>query len=147
MATLLYDHREERSTIPGLLALEGFEMVAQQLPVGDYILSDRLAIERKTATDLISSITDRRLWEQADRLKEAYPAIILIVEGTPERFPAESWRGALGSVLAMGGISVLTTADVRRNSAVDRPTRPAGSSWTERSSRRAAQTQRHRPPG
>jgi ERCC4-type nuclease len=109
---LLYDHRENRSTIPGLLALEGFEMEGRQLPCGDYILSDRLAIERKTAADLVASIKDKRLWEQAERLRAAYAAVILIVEGEVERFGEESWKGALGSVMAMGGISVLTTINV-----------------------------------
>ena len=109
---IIYDHREERSTIPGLLALEGFSMEAKQLPVGDYILSERLIIERKTANDLIASIKDRRLWEQAERLKEAYPVVVLLIEGTPERFPVEGWKGALGSILTMGGISVLPTQDI-----------------------------------
>lgn len=110
-ARIIYDHREERSTIPGLLALEGFECVSQALLAGDYVLSDRLVIERKSAPDLIASIKDRRLWEQADRLREAYSAVVLLVEGTPSRFPVEGWKGALGSVLAMGGVSVLQTID------------------------------------
>jgi ERCC4-type nuclease len=92
-------------------------MEARVLAVGDYILSERLVIERKTASDLVASIKDRRLWEQADRLKEAYPAVILIVEGEVERFPDEGWKGALGSVMAMGGISVLTTSDVDESAA------------------------------
>jgi ERCC4-type nuclease len=109
---VLYDHREERSTIPGLLALEGLQPRGEQLPVGDYVLSERLAVERKTGADLIASIKDRRLWEQLDRLKAAYPAVVLIIEGRPAHFPAEGWKGALASALAMGGVSVLATRDV-----------------------------------
>jgi len=110
-AHVIYDHREERSTIPGLLALDGLSCESAQLAVGDYILSDRLVVERKTATDLIASIKDRRLWEQMGRLKEAYPIIILILEGAPTRFPSEGWKGALGSVMTMGGVSIIQTLD------------------------------------
>jgi DNA excision repair protein ERCC-4 len=111
VASIIYDHREERSNIPGLLALEGFQMYSQQLPIGDYILSDRLVIERKSAADLVASIKDRRLWEQANRLKEAYTHVILIVEGQEIRFPEQSWKGALAAVMTIGGISVLQTKD------------------------------------
>lgn len=108
---LIYDHREERSMIPGLLALQGLDLEARALPVGDYILSDRVAIERKSADDLVESIVDGRLFEQANRLREAYPSSILILVGQPERFPIESWQGALASVLRQG-VSVLPVADI-----------------------------------
>lgn len=111
MSRIIYDYRERRGSVPGLLALEGIECDAQQLAVGDYVLSERLVVERKTAADLIASIKDRRLWEQVQRLKEAYPAVVLIIEGTPTRLPAEAWKGALASILAIGSISVLQTFD------------------------------------
>lgn len=108
--TVLYDHRELRSTIPGLLALAGVPLEKRQLLVGDYILSERLIVERKSANDLVASIKDRRLWEQAERLKRAYPLVVLIIEGADKRFPEESWKGAVASVLTMG-VSVLQTAN------------------------------------
>ena len=113
VAAIIYDHRELRSTVPGLLALEGLQLQERQLPVGDYILSERLAVERKSAADLVASIKDRRLWEQAERLKEAYPLVVLIVEGSEVRFPPEGFKGALASVLTMG-VSVLQTEDAEQ---------------------------------
>lgn len=96
---VIYDHREERCSIPGLLDLSGVEIEPAQLAVGDYILSDRVAIERKSASDLVQSIISGRLFEQIERLKEAYPVAILVSEGNPRGLPRESWLGALGSVI------------------------------------------------
>lgn len=107
---ILYDHREIRSGIPDELAARGFEVQPESLPAGDYILSDRLIVERKTGSDLAASIKDRRVFEQAERLKAAYPAVLLLVEGDPVHISRASWKGALGRVLA-AGVAVLQTAD------------------------------------
>jgi hypothetical protein len=44
---------------------------------------DRVAVERKTGADLAASIRDRRLFEQTERLTDAYEAAVLIVEDGP----------------------------------------------------------------
>src|SRR3954454_3755402 len=106
---VLYDHREARSGIPVALARSGIAVAPDQLPAGDYVLSDRLVVERKTGADLAASIKDRRLFEQIDRLREAYPAVVLLVEGEPVHIGEQSWKGALGRVL-VGGVAVLQTA-------------------------------------
>jgi ERCC4-type nuclease len=80
------------------------------LPAGDYVLSDRLVVERKTGADLAASIKDRRLFEQVRRLREAYASVVLVVEGEPIHIAHASWRGALGRALTTGA-SVLRTGD------------------------------------
>jgi ERCC4-type nuclease len=107
---LFYDHREERSGIPEALREAGIDAVAYDLPVGDYVLSDRLVVERKGRTDLAASIKDRRLFEQIDRLTASYPAVVLVVEGEPIHIAEGSWKGAVGRAL-LGGASVLPTID------------------------------------
>ena len=107
---MLYDHREERSGIPAALRDAGIAAIASRLPVGDYVLSDRVAVERKTGADLAASIKDRRLFEQAERLRDAYEAVVLIVEGEPIHIAPSSWQGALARVV-LGGASVLRTGD------------------------------------
>jgi DNA excision repair protein ERCC-4 len=107
---IIYDHREHRSGIPEQLAARGFDVRPDNLPAGDYILSDRLVVERKSGSDLAASIKDRRVFEQVDRLKAAYPAVVLLVEGRPIHISEASWKGALGRVLA-AGVGVLQTAD------------------------------------
>jgi ERCC4-type nuclease len=109
--TILCDHREERSGVPDLLRVEhDIDVVPRQLPAGDYVLSDRLVVERKTGADLAASIKNRRLFEQVARLVEAYEAVVVLVEGEPVHIGEASWRGALGRVL-LSGVAVLPTDD------------------------------------
>ena len=107
---ILYDHRERRSGIPDELAARGLALRPENLPAGDYVLSDRLVVERKSGSDLAASIKDRRLFEQAERLRAAYPAVVLLVEGAPIHISEASWKGALGRVLT-AGVAVLQTAN------------------------------------
>jgi ERCC4-type nuclease len=109
-APVLYDHRETNSGVPEALAALGIPVRAQQLPAGDYVLSDRLVVERKTGSDLAASIKDRRLFEQVDRLTGAYAAVVLVVEGEPQHISEASWMGALARVL-LAGIAIVRTDD------------------------------------
>jgi DNA excision repair protein ERCC-4 len=106
---VLYDHREERCGIPRALRAAGIAAAAAQLPVGDYVLSDRVVVERKTGADLAASIKDRRLFEQVDRLAEAYDAVVLVIEGEPIHIAQASWKGALARVLLSGAAVIATT--------------------------------------
>lgn len=107
---MVFDHREVRSGIPDALAAAGIELRPEQLPAGDYVISDRLVVERKTGADLAASIKDRRLFEQIARLKASYEAVVLVVEGVPVHISEASWQGALTRALASGA-SILRTAD------------------------------------
>jgi ERCC4-type nuclease len=109
-AQVLFDHRELRSGVPEALAAAGLHAVARDLPVGDYVLSDRVVVERKSGADLAASIKDRRLFEQVGRLTGAYPVVVLVVEGEPVHIGAESWRSAVGRAL-LAGVALLLTAD------------------------------------
>ena len=88
---VIYDHREERSSVPAMLDLAGVKIESAQLIVGDYIISDRIVIERKSAADLQASIISGRLFEQIKRMQEAYPVVILLQEGDPDKMHEESW--------------------------------------------------------
>ena len=107
---LLFDHGERRSGVPAELTRLGVEVQGARLPAGDYVVSDRLVVERKGPTDLAASIKDRRLFEQLTRLADAYPSVVLIVEGDPVHMHEAAWQGALGRALTLGA-SVLRTAD------------------------------------
>jgi ERCC4-type nuclease len=109
---VLYDHGERRSGVPAELERLHVDVEAARLPAGDYVLSDRLVVERKGPTDLAASIKDRRLFEQLARLADAYPSVVLIVEGEPVHMQRAAWQGALGRALTLGA-SVLRTRDPR----------------------------------
>jgi ERCC4-type nuclease len=107
---VLVDHREVNSGIPAALRAAGVRVTAASLAAGDYVVSDRLVVERKTGADLAASIKDRRLFEQIERLREAYPAVVVLVEGEPIHIAQHSWQGALARVLTTG-VAVLRTVD------------------------------------
>ncbi|MCW2999431.1 MAG: helicase-associated endonuclease for fork-structured [Solirubrobacterales bacterium] len=106
-----YDHREDASGIPAALRDAGLQMLPADLPVGDYVISDQLCVERKAAGDLSSSIRDGRLFDQAERLLEAYPVAVLLIERRPDGVFAEQWRGAVCKLLE-SGITVLQSTGV-----------------------------------
>jgi ERCC4-type nuclease len=109
---LLFDHGERRSGVPAELERLGLDLRGVRLPVGDYVVSDRLVVERKGPTDLAASIKDRRLFEQLARLGDAYSSVVLIIEGTPVHMHEAAWQGALARALTLGA-SVVRTRDPR----------------------------------
>lgn len=113
---LLFDHGERRSGVPAALERLGVDVEGARLPAGDYVVSDRMVVERKGPTDLAASIKDRRLFEQVGRLADAYPSVVLIVEGEPVHMQKAAWQGALGRALTLGA-SVLRTRDTRDTAA------------------------------
>lgn len=104
------DTREKE--IGELLVAEGAEVTARQLDVGDFLLSDRMIVERKTTSDFESSIIDGRLFEQAGRLEE-YDFPVLIIEGQlkAERISQNAFMGAFMSLIVDFGIHVINTKD------------------------------------
>ena len=75
---IIVDNREKNSlVIANLLALN-IKLEFQQLEIADYIIGNT-AIERKTISDLISSMLNKRIFSQLENLKQ-YPNPLLIIE-------------------------------------------------------------------
>src|SRR3990172_5072262 len=71
-----------RNQIPNTERTAGIDIELRTLSVGDYVLSDRVCVERKTTDDFLSTFLERReLFSQLRDLKMAYRRPILIVEG------------------------------------------------------------------
>jgi Fanconi anemia group M protein len=81
--------------------------------VGDFLLSDKVVVERKEVDDFASSIIDGRLFEQSAKLKETYQNPIMLIEGQTltgsGRVRPEAMMGAYASVLVDYGIPILWT--------------------------------------
>lgn len=110
------DDRERKSGVPALLKRAGIDVDIRTLPVGDYIVANETAVERKSLSDFISSVFDGRLFDQCSRMKEHFENPILIVEGDIDVLSdiIENplvFYGALGSVALEYHISVLPTSD------------------------------------
>lgn len=78
---IVVDKRERNSGIPELLKQSGVLVDFATLKVGDYIVFDNVAIERKTIPDLLSSFYDGRLFIQCSQLVKYFSSPLLIVEG------------------------------------------------------------------
>ncbi|MFH1056510.1 MAG: ERCC4 domain-containing protein [Candidatus Micrarchaeota archaeon] len=90
------DDREEGSEACAELARLYAVVKYSRLPVGDFVLSDRACVERKTASDFESSVIDGRLFLQAQELKENFASPIIAIVGLDfERLHQNAVRGAL----------------------------------------------------
>jgi len=112
------DHREMGSGVVKELSRLGVRVVAEQLVVADYLLSDRVGVERKTFDDFLSSIVDKRLFSQVVRLVDAYEAPILVLEGEGSLFDRRgihpnAVRGVLASLAVDYRVPVLVSRNPR----------------------------------
>nr|MDO8079301.1 ERCC4 domain-containing protein [Candidatus Freyarchaeota archaeon] len=78
---IIVDNREKRSIVPKQLEKFGVEIQFADLPVGDYLLSDTLCVERKEINDYVSSLTSGHLHTQLYDLSTNFDLSYLIVEG------------------------------------------------------------------
>ncbi|SFR34056.1 fanconi anemia group M protein [Halogeometricum rufum] len=115
---IVVDQRELDSNIAkDLSTREGVETRLETLAVGDYVLSDRVAVERKSVADFLDTLTggDRSLFEQIGDLSRAYARPILILEGEgiyeERNVHPGAIRGALASLAVDFDVSVLQTRD------------------------------------
>ncbi|MBS3050916.1 MAG: hypothetical protein J4400_02095 [Candidatus Aenigmarchaeota archaeon] len=107
------DKREGNSRILDILK-DRCDLREKQLAVADYLLSKRVAVERKTCGDFISSITDGRLFRQLNELKENFKMPLMILEGNglfsgERKVHPNAIRGALASITLDYGIPVIKT--------------------------------------
>jgi len=77
------DYREKNSLVGSSLVSLGMDVEFKELKIADYLVKG-VAIERKTISDFISSIKNKRLQNQLEELKQ-YPERLLIVEGAEEQ--------------------------------------------------------------
>ena len=114
---IVVNNRERNEELLSQLEELGVEITIQALPVGDYIISDRVCIERKTVSDFESSIISGRLFEQAARVSEAYERPIIIIEGDREEFRMKGnvISGAIASLYIDYDIPIITTSGARES--------------------------------
>jgi len=81
--TIFADTRETKSGVVRFLEKAGVNLKLKNLEVGDYVVSDRVCIERKTTSDFLDSLVNkkRNLLEQIKRLNSEYEKPLLIIEG------------------------------------------------------------------
>jgi ERCC4-type nuclease len=110
---IIADDRERNCGVIAVLQNSGYcDLEIQRMPVGDYLIDDRVLVERKTLPDLLASIKDGRLFQQALRLVEAEPWCVIVLEGTGKDIAdsgmrREAVQGALITLSLYFGIALL----------------------------------------
>jgi ERCC4-related helicase/ERCC4-type nuclease len=115
---IVADQRElDASVARNLSTRDGITTRLETLAVGDYVLSDRVVIERKTVEDFLSTLVggDRSLFEQVRNAARNYSRPVVIIEGDGlyerRNVHPNAIRGALASLAIDYGASILQTRD------------------------------------
>jgi len=115
---VVVDQRETDSSIARELSRrDDVSVRLETLEVGDYVLSDRVVVERKSVADFLSTLTggERSMFEQVGDAARHYARPVVVVEGedlygTRDVHP-NAVRGALASLAVDFDASVLFTDD------------------------------------
>lgn len=116
---IIIDYREKNCLIASELIKMGFIVEFKELKVADYIVRG-VAVERKTTSDFINSMINRRLLKQLEEMQQ-YDDRLLIVEGMNEQelysdnkltgINPNAIRGFLLSILLKHRIPIIFTKD------------------------------------
>ena len=113
--SIIADHREKRTKTCEWLRSFDAKVIERQLEVADYIVSDRVGIERKTASDFLQSVLDQRLFRQLEHLTATFAKPLLILEGdqrmlfTERNIHPNTIHGVLSSITLDYGIPIIWT--------------------------------------
>lgn len=77
---VIVDLREFRSELPSLIHRRGINVQPVTIEVGDYILTPEICVERKSLNDLIGSLNNGRLYNQAQAMCRYYKRPVLLIE-------------------------------------------------------------------
>lgn len=117
---ILADYREKNSFVPSELVALGIEVEFRELKVADFIVRN-VAIERKTVSDFIASMLNKRLIRQLEELQQ-YEKKILIIEGIDEQelysdsndgIHPNAIRGFLLSIILRYKVPIIFTRDYK----------------------------------
>ena len=102
------DYREKETA--GFLEMFGAVVNMDALVVGDFVCSDRVAVERKAHSDFVGSIIDGRLFEQAHHMRDHFEKPVFIIEGTSDRdISVNALKAAIATLATQYNASVLNT--------------------------------------
>jgi Fanconi anemia group M protein len=110
---ILVDSRETASSVTRELSEMNALISLEKLPIGDYIISERCGIERKSVQDFADSLKDGRLFKELHKLRIQFSLPILILEGNLNSILSikrAALLGTLSSILLNMNILLLQTS-------------------------------------
>ncbi len=116
--SIIVDNRERNFELLEHLATYNIKLSFKQLPVGDYIISDRMCVERKTVSDFENSILDSRIFDQAQRLGASFEKPVLILEGdvSETRLGRNVILGTILSLYREYNVQIINTINFKETS-------------------------------
>ena len=109
------DDRETSSRVVEHLSELGARLQVRRLDQGDYLVGDRILVERKTARDFADTLVERDLFGQVRDLASGSSRPVLIIEGgdiyTARDVNPAAIRGALAAIAVDLGVAIFFTRD------------------------------------
>jgi len=109
------DDRETSSRVVEHLSELGARLQVRRLDQGDYLVGDRILVERKTARDFADTLVERDLFGQIRDLASGSSRPVLIIEGgdiyTARDVNPAAIRGALAAIAVDLGVAIFFTKD------------------------------------
>ena len=126
MIKICVDSRETRADIIDHLEKLGAEVTVKTLEVGDYVLSDRVCVERKTTDDFLNSFIDNKnhLFGQIADMSRSYERPLLLIEGAlldlyvTRNVHPNAIRGILASIAVGFGVPITYTMSAEDTAAM-----------------------------
>jgi Fanconi anemia group M protein len=110
---IIVDNRESRSPVMRFLSQKDIIVEPKQLDVGDYIISSRIGVERKTVDDFLNSLITGKLFAQMKNLRTTYSRPLLLIEGdnllTKRNISHNAIFGSFVSIIVDFGVPIITT--------------------------------------
>ena len=110
---IVVDSREKQCNVSKYLQEHGVDVHYEQLKVADYIVSEKIGIERKSGTDFSASLCDGRLFEQAKHIVNSYEIPMMIIENPNTMYrrniTPQALQGAMLSLSLKYNIKILFT--------------------------------------
>lgn len=120
---ILADSREGNSSILKELIGQGLKIETKPLDVADYIISNRVGIERKTVRDFVNSMIDKRILGQLKNLRNNFESPILIIEGDEDIYSVRNIhpnaiRGMLATIAISFSVPILYSKSPQDTAAI-----------------------------
>jgi len=111
-------HEKDSMILAELLSNKEIETAIVSLKIGDYLIGDTI-IERKTTSDFVSSMINKRLIQQLSQM-QSYKNKLLIIEGEREdlynKINPNAIRGFILSIISNYDTNIIFTKDYRDTS-------------------------------
>jgi ERCC4-type nuclease len=108
-------HEKDSMIFSVLKSSQDIELMIQPLKIGDFLIGNTI-IERKTTSDFISSILNKRLIEQLNQMQQ-YENKIIIIEGNQEELYSKinpnAVRGFILSIITNKQANIIFTKDFK----------------------------------